>query len=247
MWDVSRSNICKRGDQSCRIPRRIPTNSVLIIGNRSRVPRFRRRQTSQEMSLKRGRVRSRHFRIVDVTDARELLLQETSVSFSWRFFCAEVHLLRGWTDLPAPIFLNYSFTRVRDQSAAIDLVFSDVTIKYLMSHCVSERFVRPSGIDSPFEYDVSREVWRMSRKSEENYNGTIIICLRFLVWRRMLFYFPAPRIKKKRNDCGEFWLELQNWRGERGLAANAAWWGRFLCSYTRTRYMYYQRNKEIKL
>lgn len=45
------------------------------------VPRFHRREKSQEVSLKRA-VGSRHSRILDVTDSREMLLQEMHLSLS---------------------------------------------------------------------------------------------------------------------------------------------------------------------
>lgn len=65
------------------------------------VPRFHRREKSQEVSLKRT-VGSRHSRILDVTDSREMLLQEmhlslspSSLSLSFSFPTARADPLRG--------------------------------------------------------------------------------------------------------------------------------------------------------
>lgn len=132
------------------------------------VPRFHRREKSQEVSLKRA-VGSRHSRILDVTDSREMLLQEMHLSLSPSSLLPFLSRLRAWIHyVDEQIFFQcrYSWVTRRERRvrAAIDLVFSGVTIKHLMSRCVSERFDGVSDIDSGFESSESGSRARRRRE-----------------------------------------------------------------------------------
>lgn len=139
------------------------------------VPRFHRREKSQEVSLKRA-VGSRHSRILNVTrlarDAPAGNRKCTSLFLSlFLSFCLSLSFstVRAWIHyVDEQIFFQcrYSWVTRRERRvrAAIDLVFSGVTIKHLMSRCVSERFDGVSGIDSGFE---SSESGSRARRGSE--------------------------------------------------------------------------------